>query len=54
MPTLQSMLGGQKLTCEAAHVPLLLFGSQTHRREFQNGIHDLTGIAPAISKILDL
>jgi len=38
----------------AARVPLLLFGSQTHRREFQNGIHDLTGIAPAISKILDL
>ncbi len=38
----------------AADVPLLLFGDKSHRQEFQNGIHDLTGIAPAIAKILDL
>jgi len=38
----------------AAHVPLLLFGDKSLRYEFQKGIHDLTGIAPAISKILDL
>jgi 2,3-bisphosphoglycerate-independent phosphoglycerate mutase len=38
----------------AADVPLLLFGEKSLRREFQNDIHDLTGIAPAISKILDL
>ena len=37
----------------AANVPLLLFGDKIHRREFQKDIHDLTGIAPAISKILD-
>jgi hypothetical protein len=38
----------------AADVPLLLFGEQALRREFQKDIHDLTGIAPAISRILDL
>jgi len=38
----------------AADVPLLLFGDKTHRREFQKDIHDLTGIAPAIARILDL
>jgi 2,3-bisphosphoglycerate-independent phosphoglycerate mutase len=38
----------------AANVPLLLFGDKSHRREFQKDIHDLTGIAPAIMKILDL
>jgi hypothetical protein len=38
----------------AANVPLLLFGDKFHRREFQKDIHDLTGIAPAISKILNL
>lgn len=35
----------------AAHVPLLLFGDKTSRSEFQN-VTDLTGIAPAISKLL--
>jgi hypothetical protein len=38
----------------AANVPLLLFGDLNNRREFQKDIRDLTGIAPAISKILDL
>jgi hypothetical protein len=38
----------------AADVPLLLFGDKEHRRKFQKDIHDLTGIAPAISQILDL
>jgi 2,3-bisphosphoglycerate-independent phosphoglycerate mutase len=38
----------------AANVPLLLFGDKAHRREFQKDILDLTGIAPAISRILDL
>ena len=38
----------------AANVPLLLFGDKSHRREFQKDIHDLTGIAPAIMKILNL
>jgi len=38
----------------ATDIPLLLFGDKSHRQEFQNGIHDLTGIAPAIAKILDL
>jgi len=38
----------------AANVPLLLFGDKEHRREFQKDIHDLTGIAPAIVKILDV
>jgi 2,3-bisphosphoglycerate-independent phosphoglycerate mutase len=38
----------------AADVPLLLCGDKEYRREFQKDIHDLTGIAPAISKILDL
>jgi len=38
----------------AANVPLLLFGDLNKRREFQKDIRDLTGIAPAISRILDL
>jgi bisphosphoglycerate-independent phosphoglycerate mutase (AlkP superfamily) len=38
----------------AADVPLLLFGDKSIRKEFQKDIHDLTGIAPAISRILDL
>jgi hypothetical protein len=38
----------------AADVPLLLFGDKSLRREFQNGIHDLTGIAPAIARILNI
>jgi hypothetical protein len=38
----------------AVNVPLLLFGDKDLRREFQKDIHDLTGIAPAIAKILDL
>ena len=38
----------------AANVPLLLFGEKSHRQEFQKDIHDLTGIAPAIMKILNL
>lgn len=36
-----------------ANVPLLLFGALTARREFQNGIRDLTGIAPAVIKLLE-
>jgi len=38
----------------AANVPLLLFGDKDHRREFQKDIHDLTGIAPAISRFLEI
>jgi len=38
----------------AANVPLLLFGDKKNRREFQKDIHDLTGIAPAISKFLEI
>ena len=38
----------------AANVPLLLFGEKSHRQEFQKDIHDLTGIAPAISKSLEI
>ncbi len=38
----------------AANVPLLLFGDKGHRREFQKDIHDLTGIAPAISRFLEI
>lgn len=38
----------------AVNVPLLLFGDKSLRQEFQKDIHDLTGIAPAISRILDL
>jgi 2,3-bisphosphoglycerate-independent phosphoglycerate mutase len=38
----------------AANVPLLLFGDKTDRREFQKDIHDLTGIAPAISRSLEI
>jgi len=37
----------------AAKAPLFVLGSKERRREFQ-GIHDLTGIAPAIARILDL
>ena len=35
----------------AAHVPLLLFGNQKSRKEFAD-VTDLTGVAPAISKLL--
>jgi 2,3-bisphosphoglycerate-independent phosphoglycerate mutase len=45
-------LGTRKHT--AAPVPLLLFGSQQLRAEFQNDITDLTHIAPAISALLRL
>lgn len=38
----------------AAHVPLLLFGDKETRREFQKDIRDLTGIAPAITKFLEI
>ncbi|MCE9646371.1 MAG: alkaline phosphatase family protein [Chloroflexi bacterium] len=38
----------------AAHVPLLLFGDKKVRREFQKDIHDLTGVAPAITKALEI
>jgi 2,3-bisphosphoglycerate-independent phosphoglycerate mutase len=38
----------------AANVPLLLFGNKNNRREFQKDIHDLTGIAPAISRFLEI
>ncbi len=38
----------------AANVPLLLFGDKKVRREFQKDIHDLTGIAPAISRFLEI
>jgi hypothetical protein len=38
----------------AAPVPLLLFGDKDARREFQKDIHDLAGIAPAISKFLEI
>ncbi len=38
----------------AAHVPLLLFGDKKNRREFQKGIRDLTGIAPAINRLLEI
>ncbi len=37
-----------------AHVPLLLFGDKNNRREFQKDIQDLTGVAPAISKFLNI
>jgi hypothetical protein len=37
-----------------ADVPLLLFGELNKRREFQKDIRDLTDIAPAILRILDL
>ena len=37
-----------------AKVPLLLFGSKTLRTEFQKDIHDLAGIAPAVSKFLGI
>lgn len=36
-----------------AHVPLILFGDLTLRREFQKDIRDLTGVAPAINKFLE-
>lgn len=35
-----------------AHVPLLLFGDANLRREFQKGIRDLTGVAPAVNLFL--
>ena len=38
----------------AANVPLLLFGNKNNRRDFQKDIHDLTGIAPAISRFLEI
>jgi hypothetical protein len=38
----------------AANVPLLLFGDKSHRREFQKDIRDLTEIAPAISRFLEV
>ncbi|MBI5962612.1 MAG: alkaline phosphatase family protein [Chloroflexi bacterium] len=37
-----------------ANVPLLLFGDKNTRREFQKDIRDLTGIAPAISRLLKI
>jgi hypothetical protein len=37
-----------------AKVPLLLFGEKSIRDEFKQNVHDLTGIAPAISKLLKL
>ena len=44
-------LGTRKHT--AAHVPLLLFGGKTKRDAFAD-VSDLTGIAPAISSLLNL
>lgn len=44
-------LGTRKHT--AAHVPLLLFGNKTNRDAFAD-VSDLTGIAPAIAKLLAL
>lgn len=38
----------------SAKVPLLLIGDLEERRIFQAKIHDLTGIAPAIEKYLEL
>lgn len=38
----------------AAKVPLLLFGNKTLRAQFLKDIYDLSGIAPAISKILGI
>ena len=38
----------------AANVPLLLFGNKSIRSDFQNGITDLTGIAPAIARFLNV
>jgi len=38
----------------AAAAPLLIFGERNLRREFQKGVHDLTGIAPSIARILNL
>ena len=37
-----------------AKVPLLLFGDKGTRHEFQQDIHDLKDIAPAISKLLKI
>ena len=37
-----------------APVPLLLFGDNNQRREFQKDIRDLTGVAPAISRFLEI
>ena len=38
----------------AAPVPLLLFGDKESRREFQKDIQDLTGVAPASLKLLEI
>lgn len=38
----------------SAPVPLLLFGDKAIRDEFKKDIRDLTGIAPAISKVLKI
>lgn len=38
----------------AAQVPLLLFGKKEIRGSFQQGVKDLTHIAPAIYRLLDL
>ncbi len=38
----------------AANVPLLLFGDMALRREFHRDIRDLSGIAPAISRFLEI
>lgn len=38
----------------AAAVPLLIFGEKNLRREFQKDVHNLTGIAPSIARILEL
>jgi len=38
----------------AARVPLLLIGRQQARRDFQAGIHDLAGIAPAVEDFLGI
>ena len=37
-----------------ANVPLLVFGEKIIRHEFQKDIHDLTGVAPAIFKFLEI
>ena len=33
-------------------VPLLLLGAEAARREFAEGLHDLTGVAPAIIRMV--
>jgi bisphosphoglycerate-independent phosphoglycerate mutase (AlkP superfamily) len=37
-----------------AKVPLLLFGEKSTRDEFKQGVHDLSGVAPAVSRLLKL